>query len=130
MTIEWPAHYPSQCPPVDAEPAVGTYFRLVDAAPPTGEDILSHVELKNAGLRFRNRDFGNEQCIASGFSIFDTQFAAERTRSAVGPLRKKRIAKVDVSGSGVVKQTGGNTSHHTWWRPASDDDWTSCVVVT
>ncbi len=127
--IVWPDHYPDQCPPADAEQAQGVYFRLVDAAPPSGEDTLSHIELKLAGLRFKNKDFGDQECVASGFSVFDEQVAAERTRQAVGPLRNKLIAKMDVSGSGVLKQTGHNRSHHTWWRPAADDDWESCEVV-
>ncbi|MDV6303722.1 MULTISPECIES: hypothetical protein [Rhodococcus] len=129
VDIIWPDHYPDQCPPADAARAVGLYFRLVDAAPPTGEDTLSHVELKRAGARFKNKDFGDQECMASGFSVFDEQLAAERTREAVGPLRKKLIAKVDVSGSGVLKQTGGNQNHHTWWRPAADNDWGNCEVV-
>lgn len=130
MTTEWPAHYPAQCPPSDAEQAIGTYFRFVDSAPPSGEDTMSHVELRNAGLRFKNRDFGADECNASGFSVFDDQSAAEKTRSSVGPLRKKRIAKVDVSGSGVLKQTGSKKSHHTWWRPISDSNWDSCEIVS
>lgn len=129
MTSEWPDYYPAQCPPADAQPAIGHYFRLVDAAPPSGEDTMTHVELQSIGARYKGKDFGDKQCMASGFSVFDELAAAERTRRSVGPLRKKKIAKIDVSGPGAILQTGNDRSHHTWWRPINDSDWTNCSVV-
>lgn len=128
MAEEWPEFYPTQCPPEDAAPAVGHYFRLVDDAPPSDEDAMSHLELKCLGLKYKNRNFADD-CIASGFSMLDDAEAADRTRKSVGALRRKKIAKVDVTGPGVVKQTGNNPNHHTWWRPVGDDAWDCTVVV-
>lgn len=128
LTADWPDFYPPQCPPADAQAAFGHYFRLVDDTPPSGEDTMTHVELKSVGKRYKNKDFGDQQCMAAGFSVFDELAAAERTRKSVGPLRKKKVAKVDVTGPGAVKQTGSNLSHHTWWRPTGDDTW-NCTVV-
>ncbi|MCZ4520729.1 hypothetical protein O4220_19645 [Rhodococcus ruber] len=127
--VEWPSHYPNQCPPADAAPAEGVFYRLVDELPPTGDDVLSHMQIKLDGRRFQDRNFDDE-CMASGLSLFNDDAPLLKKRAKLPALRKKMLAKGDISGPGKIKQSGADISHYTWWRPIGDNGWESFEVVT
>ncbi|MEE2033629.1 hypothetical protein [Rhodococcus chondri] len=125
----WPDHYPVQCPPDDARPAAGVFYRLVDELPPVDVDAKSHLELKIEGhKRFRKRKFSDD-CIAAGLSIFGQYESVVAKQELIPALRDKKVARGDVSGPGLIKQTGQDADHHTWWRPAGDSDWGMFEVV-
>lgn len=127
---EWPDHYPPMCPPADARPARGIFIRFVDAWPPEGEDTMSHVELRISGRRtFKSDSFGDMECEASGYSVFEDIQSAKKAQKAMAPLRRKLAASIDVTGPGVIKRTGRREGHHTWWRPVGDDSWVNCEIV-
>ncbi|MBM4724372.1 hypothetical protein GS439_19650 [Rhodococcus hoagii] len=127
----WPGHYPPQCPPSDARPANGIYLRYVDTVPPSSdEDTKSHLELKLQGHpRYKNRDFG-DPCMAAGYSVFDTPASAKQVLRIAKALRAKQLTRIDVTGSGVMKQTGSNQGHYTWWRPLGDTSWANSEILT
>lgn len=129
--IAWPGHYPEQCPPSDAWPAQGAYLRYVDTVPPSSdEDTESHLELKLRGHpRYKNRNFG-DPCMAAGYSVFDSPTSAAKVLRFAKALRTKKLARVDVTGSGVMKQTGSNQGHFTWWRPLGDISWENSESLT
>lgn len=124
----WPEHFPQNCPPSDAWPAQGEFFRLVPTEPFTEEDFESHVEKFLKG-QLKQR-FWNDECTASGLSLLATRDGAEATRNAVGPLRGHIITQGRIDQSGLVKKTSSKTAscHHTWWRPNGDIAWRSFTV--
>lgn len=127
MTM-WPDEYPAQCPPADAEPSNDTFFRLVDNEQVLEQDFWSHKQRVAAGLeRPRNN---TDPCLAVGVSLFDSETGAANVRDAFGALRRKKIASGSPSSSGVVRQTGKDASHHTWWRPSGDCAWQGFVVTS
>lgn len=118
---DWPPHYPSACPPEDAEATDSEFFRLVDSDPVEETDFVSLTELVLAGVRKRRR--GWDTCMAAGVSVFDSEETARRTQGAFGALKAKRLASGALKSSGVVKRTGTSEGHHTWWRPNGDVVW-------
>ncbi|HVV77155.1 MAG TPA: hypothetical protein VHC43_14075 [Mycobacteriales bacterium] len=122
----WPDSFPEGCPPGDAVEAVGQMYRLVDSSPPSSSDFASHAEQLAAGTIKKRR--WADDCAAAGVSVYSDVTAVETVRLSAGPLRKKMVAIGDLSGSGVMKQTGATPSHHTWWRPANDAAWTTFAV--
>jgi hypothetical protein len=125
---DWPQGYPEQCPPSDATVSDVVVYRIVDTEPPTERDFLSHPALVALGER-APRNYPDE-CMAAGLSVFDSHGAAERTRQSVGPMRNKFIAAGSINNSGRIMQTTTKSEHHTWWRPASDAQWTNFQVVS
>ncbi len=117
---QWPVTYPPGCPPEDAWPAAGSFFRLVDSDPPTEADFLNHHELLALG-RVRSR-YWSDDCDAAGLSLFSDLDETKQLRQSVGPLRRKLIAAGNVDGPGRIKHTPSqrSTSHHTWWTPSGD----------
>lgn len=125
----YPGHYPDRCPPESASRSDMIAYRLVDGAITTEADFLSHPELVTLGLRRPPSRPYQDDCIASGLSVLDSQEAAARKRLAAGPMRKKRIAAGSINHSGLVLQTSGDLAHHTWWRPSNDVEWQNFKVV-
>lgn len=120
---EWPDYFPESCPPNDASPAKGSFYRIVDEDPPDGEDFLGNLRLQQLGLRFKNRKKRwSDECLAVGVSILADRDEALRLRESVGPMRDKAIAYGDITGDGLLKHTPNDPdqlSHHTWWIPIS-----------
>lgn len=125
----WPENFPPDCPPTDAEPASGQYYRLVANDPPKESDFYSHLDWQERG-RFRGREWPDRR-IAAGVSVFKVRAEAEKLKAAVPAMRNKKIALGDVTGSGRMKNTPSHTgpSHHTWWRPVGDEAWKGFEVT-
>ncbi|MET9203350.1 hypothetical protein [Gordonia sp. NPDC003585] len=124
---EWPEHFPDSCPPADASPAEGFFYRIVDAAPPQDDDFLSNLRLFQLGKRFKRGKNWTDDCQAAGLSVLADRDEAINLRDSCGPMRRKAIAHGDTTGIGLMKHTPGRAgaSHHTWWlpegeKPASD----------
>jgi hypothetical protein len=102
--------YPIGCPPVDAQPCIGSVYRLVAASPINAGDFVSYFEQQPA------RNWA-DPCLARGLSICITYEAAVRLRKRIGALRghKAAVAQLDAS-AGVIKKTTASPDHHTWWR--------------
>lgn len=120
--FEWPDYFPASCPPDDAEPAAGKYYRIVDEDPPDADDFLGDLRLQQLGKR-RKRKWSDE-CKAFGVSILADRDEVLKLRNAVGPMREKAIAYGDITGDGVMKHTPNPPSmksHHTWWIPTASE---------
>lgn len=128
--FNWPDTFPPACPPSDAVvPPDGAFFRLVDGDPVTENDFRNHPQLLADGdIRAR---FWGDECIAAGLSLCRDVKDADALRQAVGPLRRKKVARGEIAGSGLTKKTHSNvaTTHYTWWRPTDDVAWLSFTVV-
>lgn len=108
MNSSFPADWPQECPPTDAEVAGGQVYRVVKSNPPTEEDLLSVRELRQQ----RN----GCPCMQRGLSVFHKYRDACHTLK-VFPKLGKFIAKGDLEEShGKQKKTGKKAdSHYTWW---------------
>jgi hypothetical protein len=122
---EWPESFPSGCPPEDAVAAVGQFYRLVAGDVSTPDDFSNHFQLLAAGqvrVRFWKAEKDRE---AVGLSISEDLDDIKKLRQSTGALRRKKIARGSIDGSGAVKPTPTRVagSHHTWWRYKADDSW-------
>ena len=117
-SMDWPAHYPENCPPRDARPAGGLAYRLTHD-PVELEDFLSLRERKPE-IRLPDPI---QECRASGLSVFRDIEDARRLRRRVPHFRNKQnaIAVGQLSPEfGLMKATYSR-SHCTWWVPNGVD---------
>ncbi len=131
--MTWPDHFPDGCPPAEAVPASGEFYRLVDHDPVEEVDFWSHRELSDAGLIGTQRWTEEMECRAVACSVFQDKDDAVSAQGMSGRMRKKRIAMGDVSGDGVLLATPSSrtgSSHHSWWRNVGDVAWRTFSVLT
>lgn len=106
----FPAAFPPNCPPSDAEDATGIFYRLVKNVPPLESDFLSWHELGKT-------DRGSP-CERAGLSVFREMEDAQHYARAI-PSIGKHVATATLSGSdGKIKNTPrhpNGQSHCTWW---------------
>ena len=114
----WPTHFPADCPPVDAQPTNGTYYRIVKSDPPDLNDLVSQF-LRNQGLAQNNVKQGKATlCETMGLSTFTDINDAVNCFCQIPKLGDK-IARLTLGqAAGKVKATPRNfwESHHTWWK--------------
>lgn len=108
---EWPSFFPDDTPPLDAAPAGGIAYRLVDTIPSKPIDFLSHCELNP------RKNYDSKQ-IACGVSFHKNFADAKKTCKRYRALRQKRIAIGELQDCyGVMKETPSkiSQSHLTVW---------------
>ncbi len=122
--LEWPDFYPENCPPVEAEPASGTVYRLVEHDPPQKEDFLSTWE------EFPGR-FSEPTTINSGVSVCTDLQDIDRLKKRYGHLRNRKTAKGELNPQlGKIQRSQGFTnSHVTWWIPVGAEPWRFFEVI-
>jgi hypothetical protein len=103
------------CPPEDAEPANGVYFRIGRHSPPTALDFQSQAELGQA-LR-------GDPCMRRGLSTLrDLSEARHATRLFPGLGSIVYRGELGAShGQSKLTSTRKSPSHTTWW-PYPDVD--------
>lgn len=110
--MKWFEELPSQCPPADAVPAQGRFFRIAKGLPTESEDYFSQRSLQP------NKVFigeGIDECIVRSVSVFCSLDEA-KMRLRLPKFRTQTIVAVDLEPSdGVIKKTFG-PSHYSWWR--------------
>ena len=114
--MEFRENLPPGCPPSGASEIIErmTVFRLVNSRSISARDFSSQREMRP------QRQFGVNECIARGLSVF-VDIAEARKRLATRRFRNKKIARVHLdSGSGYIQSTFKG-SHHTWWPYAPFD---------
>lgn len=121
LAKNWVESLPDGCPPPDAVPPQdGTYFRLVASVPPTEADFRSYRAL------FPSRKNPNDECVLRSCSVF-TSYAACQEATNNRTQRGKRVMALALPGeSGLIKQTGRNPTHFSWWRSAGFDPIAAC----
>jgi hypothetical protein len=98
------------CPPPDAQPCSGDIYRLVSSVPPTESDFESHFD------KYADRDWKGQECIARGLSVCLSFDAAAKLRKRFKAYAAHKVALASIMPAmGVIKQTGQNADHHTWW---------------
>jgi hypothetical protein len=111
--MDWPNHFPENCPPNAAKDADGEeVYRLVDQNPPSDPDFISHR------LRYPKREFFDE-CKACGLSIFTNIEDSIKLRKRLPALRDTSIAlgKLPSEAGKILPTPYSGNSHYTWWIP-------------
>ena len=113
--MEWYEELPEQCPPMDAVPCNGRFYRIAKGNPATDEDFFSQRKLQP------NKVFtglGVDECIAHAISVFSDLGDANR-RLKLPKFRHANIAEIELTPrDGVMKKTFSD-SHYSWWRSKS-----------
>jgi hypothetical protein len=123
MSIEeliWAEDLPDKCPPADADVPDGlVFYRMVSSSTPIDRDFWSIRKLNP------HQGYQNSECRAMSTSMFD-ELSQCQARLKLPTHRDKSVVQIALNrGSGVVKQTGSNRSHHSWWRSAAYDSFIS-----
>ncbi len=116
--MDWKESLPAQCPPSDAVPPEGVYFRAVSSNC-SEDDFMPYARL------YPTRQYiGSMACTARALSIYENQDdCIEATKlPALQKLGQTCIAKITLtSKDGLVIKGRNNDSHHSWWRTCSFD---------
>lgn len=121
---EWAEDLPPNCPPQSAiAPKNETFYRLVKQFPPTKEDFYSHRKL------YPKKHFNTNECRIHSLSIFS--HLEECTKLLKLPLHKHKniIQLILPPESGVILQTGSNSTHYSWWKTAKYNPIPNCQEV-
>lgn len=112
---EWFEQLPEQCPPVDAQPCSGCFYRIAKGIPTGSEDYFSQRKLQPEKIFVGE---GIDECIVRSVSLFASAEEA-RKRLRLPKFRNNIIVAVDLSPKdGVIKKTFG-PHHYSWWRTKS-----------
>lgn len=106
---EWPLHFPSSCPPSDANDLNGAVYMLVATDPPTAKDMECAIDRKT----FRNKP----ECLRASLSCtFDPDHLSE-LRDNVPRLAAHMIASGNLEPKhGKIMQTGAPLHQSMWLR--------------
>ena len=122
--MDWYEQLPPLCPPSDAVPCSGTYYRISKGNPATDKDFFSQRKLQP------NRVFtglGVDECIARSISLFSELNDATR-RLKLPKFRSANIAEITLQPKdGVMKKTFSD-SHYSWWRSV-DYDVSQAIII-
>lgn len=104
---EWPEHFPTACPPSDAQDSSGSAFRFIAGASVTVDDMKSLLELNPEG--------GNA-CRRASLSCYRTLDDVRAVQAIVPRFRGKSVAELALQVAyGKMKQTGREARHHSLW---------------
>ena len=113
--VGWFEQLPEQCPPADAQPCGGSFYRIVKGIPTGTEDYFSQRRLQPEKTFVGE---GIDECIVRSVSLFATAEEA-RKRLRLPKFKKNIVVEVDLSPKdGVIKKTFG-PQHYSWWRTKS-----------
>ncbi len=100
---------PPDCPPEDAVEITETItlYRLVRNLPPSIADFKSYRTLRPGD------QFGENECKASGLSVYSKRSSAENQRRRPN-FKDHHVCRLDLgNGAGKLQSSGG--AHRTWW---------------
>jgi hypothetical protein len=110
--MDWFEDLPQYCPPPDATPSIGTYYRIAEGDPTTSSDFFSQRKLQPNKV-FKGQ--GVDECIARAVSLFQNIDDAKK-RQKLPKFRPSVIACVTLEPKdGMIKKTFRD-SHYSWWR--------------
>jgi len=107
----WPAFFPPDCPPADAEAVKREVYRFVINDPPAAADFVPLIQL-------RDDIWPSKLCEAAGLSVFTDLVDAARQRRRFKGFRRRKVARGIIQPEhGVSKSTPRDSflSHVTWW---------------
>ena len=130
MTLRWPPDFPEDCPPEEASPANGIYYRIVKTDPPELTDFVSLYHLNRRRSNDMIRRDSQAQCMLMGLSIYananDAVWNARRYHGLGGKIA--RLVLGSDAGKTLPTPRDGN-SHFTWWQAEGYDPIVTATVV-
>ena len=130
MLLRWPPGFPEDCPPQEAYPANGVYYRIVKNDPPEPGDFASLYRQNRQLADDRIQSGRATQCQTMGLSVFADGNEAVR-RAIRFHLIGNKIARLTLGpAAGKILPTPTNgDSHHTWWQAVAYDPTDGATVV-
>ena len=106
----WREELPEKCPPKDAiQPEGDLYYRLVNNKPASETDFHSQRELNPT------THYNASECIARALSVFSDISSAYNLKKLPRHRNKDIVAlKLNID-SGLLKRTGRDKFHYSWW---------------
>ena len=121
---EWSEDLPPECHPDDAhQPDNVSLYRLVGNIPPQHEDFWSQRRL------FPQKRFNVSECVVKACSLIATVEHCSALTKLPAQQGKKVIKIVLPPHSGLIKQTGRNEHHFSWWWAKNFDPIPACTEV-
>lgn len=124
----WSEHFPSNCPPENAESAFGEVYRLINHNLPSPDDFRSWREEN----RNKQCPEGVTECQACGLSVYTNKADADRVIRRIPRFKRAKPALGLLTAElGVILHTPSRASqsHHTWWTPVDAEPWTVFQIV-
>lgn len=107
---EWLEPLLYKCPPDTAiEPNNFCCYRLMSSSNPNESDFYSHRKL------FPNREYNATECRVRSLSVYDNLIGLEEVRKLPAQKSKVPVKLILSPQSGVIKQTGNQSSHYSLW---------------
>ena len=107
--LEWPAHFPADCPPQDADALSGMVYMLVATDPPTARDMECAMD--------RGSYKNDSPCLRAALSCARSRNHLEELRERFPRLRKHAIGAAPLAPEhGKIKQTRGHGHYSMWLR--------------
>lgn len=135
--MDWPNHYPPQCPPSEAETAQQTIYRFLARRNARARDFLSYYEIDikkvQEGKKERPEDWGGKACIARGLSVFTELDHCYEMQALVPAMRKKSVGELELAsadGARLLRTRGQHPEHHTLWLPSYNGLEDRCLPVS
>lgn len=116
--VEWAVEMPEGCPPKEIiVPFVHPFYRFSKKSEHCDEgDFVSYAELDP------EKNWGEQLPLAVGLSVIDNEEKARKNLKLPFFKQFKGVIALLLNPvDGVVKQTGSQRSHYTWWRTKSFD---------
>src|SRR5437764_988464 len=105
---------PSDCPPEDATPMNGAIYRGLKKLPIDHDTIKSHREL--------NMKCDRDNCECWGTSVWISREHVTHAQRTISFVRRWYIAEINITDEhGVIKRTGRQLNHYTFWRDCTVD---------
>ena len=112
IVMAWYEQLPPHCPPVDATPCNGRFYRIAKGNPVENGDFFSQRKLQPEKVF---KGLGIDECIARSISLF-SDVNDIRRRLKLPKFRQANVAEVVLQPKdGVMKKTFSD-SHYSWWR--------------
>lgn len=124
--------FPPDCPPQDAAPLSGVFYRLASKDLAVGEDTEVSSWLRpyqTHGPHYKKFD----EVAAHGLSVFADLVDVLRARKITPWMAKKSVAEVTVTeqdGVMLHSPTVFSASHHDWWTDPIDLQPEAIVIET
>lgn len=122
--MQWPNHFPENCPPPSALAPSGKFYRFIEQNHtfPQPEDFSSWRVLNLDKKCPENIT----ECQACGLSVYDSFEEIQRMQKVIPRLRRMKIAVGILNKhSGKIQNTPSRNSrlHYTWWVAVDEKPW-------
>jgi hypothetical protein len=110
IMYEWVEKLPDICPPQNAMPPKGDFFRVVTTFPPKEVDFNSTRQDNPLKI------FAIDECLVRSCSIF-SDYSEGKKLLKLPRHRNKIVIRITLTAdSGLILRTFERPNHYSWWR--------------